>query len=108
MKGCKTLIVILSIGGGKSVLFMVLALMPVMGTSIVVVPFVALMDDLVARVQCSGIDCIRWTSPAEEQSSGGLGLQVVQMVVVSADVVGFPTFTMYIDSLCKRGLLGQI
>ena len=42
------LIMVLPTGSGKSILFIVLAAIEHSGTSIVVVPFVALMDDLVA------------------------------------------------------------
>ena len=42
------LIIVLLIGSSKSILFMALAAIEHSSTSIVVVPFMALMDDLVA------------------------------------------------------------
>jgi superfamily II DNA helicase RecQ len=57
MNGRESLIVILPTGGGKSVLP---ALIKGAGTSIVVIPFTALIDDLVDRAQKNGVDCIRW------------------------------------------------
>jgi hypothetical protein len=50
---------ILSMSGGKNVLFMLSALIKEAGTSIVVFPFTALTDDLMDRAQQSGMDCIR-------------------------------------------------
>lgn len=44
-----TLMMILPTGGGKSVLFMLPALISSRGTSVVMMPFVALMDDLIDR-----------------------------------------------------------
>ena len=59
MRGNETLTVVLLIGVGKSVLFMLPALVEDWGTTVVIVPFAALMDDLMARAYKSGIDCIR-------------------------------------------------
>lgn len=49
-------------GAGKSILFMLLAVLRDGGTSIVVVPFVALTDDLVTRASDIGVDCIEFKS----------------------------------------------
>lgn len=51
MQDGETLITVLPTGACKSILFMLPALMRTTGTSIVVVPFVALMGDLVARAR---------------------------------------------------------
>ena len=58
------LIIVLPTGGGKSILFMLPALMDDANTSfglisIVIVPFVALTEDLIARAREFGIDCFR-------------------------------------------------
>ena len=58
------LITVLPTGGGKSILFMLPALMDDANTSfglisIVIVPFVALTEDLIARAREFGIDCFR-------------------------------------------------
>ncbi|SLM36305.1 recq family helicase [Lasallia pustulata] len=106
MNGQETLIVVLPTGGGKSVLFMLPALIASGGTSIVVVPFSALMDDLVDRAKKSGVDCIRWKSQVNE---GRDEMQrVARLVVVSADVASSDEFTMYVDSIRARGLLDRI
>lgn len=60
MQAGESLTVVLPTRAGKSVLFMLPPLVEAWGTTVVIVPFAALMDDLVARVYKSGIDCIRW------------------------------------------------
>jgi superfamily II DNA helicase RecQ len=107
LKGNKVLIIVLPTGGGKSIFFMLPAV-PQMnaGVSVVVVPFVALMDDLVDRAHEFGIDCLRWlpaeTVGREEQ------LRVARLVVVSADQANNAEFVTYTDSLRSRGLLKRI
>lgn len=58
----ESVIMVLPTGAGKSVLFMLPAVMRDTGTSIVVVPFVALADDLIERARLAGLDCIRFRS----------------------------------------------
>jgi superfamily II DNA helicase RecQ len=106
MSGRESLIVILPTGGGKSVLFMLPGLIKGAGTSIVVVPFTALMDDLVDRAQKSGVDCIRWKPGSAE--GGEQHRRMAKMVVVSADVASTQEFTDYADGLRGRGLLDRI
>ena len=52
------LIIVLPIGSGKSILFIVLVAIEHSSISIVVILFVALMDDLVAWARAMGIDYI--------------------------------------------------
>ncbi|KAH7233813.1 uncharacterized protein BKA55DRAFT_544304 [Fusarium redolens] len=61
-KADQTVINVLLTGAGKSILFMLPAVMRDIGTSIVVVPFVAFMNDFVTRARAMGIDCIRFRS----------------------------------------------
>ncbi|KAL7755614.1 hypothetical protein ACKLNR_014141 [Fusarium oxysporum f. sp. zingiberi] len=67
------LIVVLPTGGGKSILFMLPAFMEdERGTgggpvSIVVVPFVSLVQDLVLRARELGIDCMEWRSDIDQE-----------------------------------------
>lgn len=97
---------VLPTGAGKSILFMLPAVMTDTGTSIVVVPYVALMEDLVRRAVTMGVDCIRFrTTPG----AGREGLaRAARLVVVSADVVAGAEFTAYADGLAAAGLLGRI
>jgi superfamily II DNA helicase RecQ len=102
----QTLLVVLPTGAGKSILFMLPALLDDTGTNIVVVPFSALMDDLVARARHAGVDCIRW-KPARLQEREQ-SVRAARLVVVSADVVEIEQFRNYADSLRSRKLLKRI
>jgi superfamily II DNA helicase RecQ len=106
MSGRESLIVILPTGGGKSVLFMLPGFIKGAGTSIVVVPFTALMDDLVDRARKSGMDCIRWKSGSREE--GEQHRPAAKMVVVSADVASTQQFIEYADGLRAQGRLDRI
>jgi hypothetical protein len=70
---------VLPTGGGKSLLFSVPAGMDNTGMTVVVVPYRALIKDLVDRMQKRGIDCIEWK---HGESS------LAAFVVVSADAAG--------------------
>lgn len=106
LKNGQTAINVLPTGAGKSILFMLPAVMRETGTSIVVVPFVALMDDLVTRATDMGIDCIRFRS---SMNSGREGVpRAARLVVVSADIVSSAEFSGYVDGLLCAGLLQRI
>jgi superfamily II DNA or RNA helicase len=97
------LVVVLPTGGGKSLLFMVPGYVEEGKTTIVVVPYRALIADLVVRICASGIHCIEWkhgeTNPAP-------------VVVVSADVAGDVAydgnFLGYARVLYDKGLLQRV
>jgi superfamily II DNA helicase RecQ len=57
VEGQTPLIVVLPPGGSKSLLFIVPAYLDRVGVTIVVVPFRALINDLVKRIIDSSIDC---------------------------------------------------
>ncbi|EXK24343.1 hypothetical protein FOMG_18921 [Fusarium oxysporum f. sp. melonis 26406] len=103
------LIVVLPTGGGKSIFFMLPAFMedergkggPV---SIVVVPFVSLVQDLVTRARELGIDCMEWKSDIDREERQ----RDARLVVVSADVAVSEGFTAYVESIRVRGLLERI
>ncbi|RSL86277.1 hypothetical protein CDV31_016422, partial [Fusarium ambrosium] len=106
LKKGQTAINVLPTGAGKSILFMLPAVMRETGTSIVVVPFVALMDDLVTRATAMGVDCIRFRS---SMNSGREGVpRAARLVVVSADIVSSAEFSGYVDGLLCAGLLQRI
>ncbi|KAH6982546.1 P-loop containing nucleoside triphosphate hydrolase protein, partial [Ilyonectria destructans] len=105
------LIVVLPTGGGKSIFFLLPAFMEDEGgvggpVSVVVVPFVSLVQDLVTRAQEFGIDCMEWKSDTdtgrEERQRDA------RLVVVSADVAVSEGFTVYMESIRSRGLLDRI
>jgi superfamily II DNA helicase RecQ len=97
------LVVVLLTGRGKSLLFMVPGLIEEGGMTVVVVPYRALITDLVSRIRESGIECIEWkygeTNP-------------VSVVVVSADVasnlLGDSNFLSYVRLLYNKGVLRRV
>jgi superfamily II DNA helicase RecQ len=97
------LVVVLPTGGGKSLLFTVPACVEETGVTVVVVPYRALIEDLVSRICDSGVDCIEWKHGESNPAS---------VVVVSADVVGNLTsngnFLGYARLLQGKGLLQRI
>jgi superfamily II DNA helicase RecQ len=103
LDGQTPLVVVLPTGGGKSLLFTVPAFLEAGGVTVVVVPYRALIEDLVQRIQNCGVDCIEWkhgeTNPAA-------------VVVVSADVAGDVTssgnFISYAGMLSSKGLLRRV
>jgi len=56
----KTSVVVLPTDGGKSLLFMLPAVLSSSGTIIVVIPYVALLDNLLDRALKLGLDCVCW------------------------------------------------
>ena len=72
------LIIVLPTSSGKSALFFSVAAITQQQTVIVVVPFAALVDDIVARGQAAELQCEEWK---DEKSSH----ELQQLIVVSAD-----------------------
>lgn len=62
MQNTKQLIYMLPTGAGKSVLFMTPAMMRNTGTTVVIVPFTALIEDLAKRARRRGIDVLQYTN----------------------------------------------
>jgi superfamily II DNA helicase RecQ len=97
--GQTPLVVVLPTGGGKSLLFMVPACLDNPGVTVVVVPYRALINDLVKRIRDSEIDCIEWKHGEENPAA---------VVVVSADVAGEPDFLNYAVLLSGKKLLRRV
>lgn len=97
---------VLPTGAGKSILFMLPAVLADGGTSIVVVPFVSLVDDLLTRARAMGVDCIQFKTSL---SCGREGLpRAARLVIVSADIVSNAEMIAYADGLFAAGLLRRI
>jgi superfamily II DNA or RNA helicase len=60
--GSSPIVAVMPTGTGKSILFMLPAWIEPGGTTILVVPLIALRQDLVQRCKASGIRCAEWTS----------------------------------------------
>ena len=100
-------IVVLPTGAGKSILFMLPAVMRGTGTSVVVVPFVALADDLTERARLAGVDCIHFRSSSSRPGQETVP-RVARLVVVGAETATGPEFGVYADGLASSGQLGRI
>ncbi|KAL5344321.1 hypothetical protein ACLOAV_010750 [Pseudogymnoascus australis] len=75
-----TSIIVLPTSSGKSVLFFSVAAMAVDQTVIVVVPFTALVEDIIARGQAARLHCREWS-----YSNHYSNQELAQLLVVSAD-----------------------
>jgi len=97
LQGESPLVVILPTGGGKSLLFMLPATLHDANTTIVIIPFIALMKILLQKCQDAGIGCIEWK---ENRQQGKASL-----VLVAAELAGKKTF---LDYACNLQLQGQL
>ena len=97
------LVVVLPTGGGKSLLFTLPAYVEGSGVTVVVVPYRALIENLVKQVQKCGIECIEWKHSENNSAS---------VVIISADVASNiksnSNFLGYARMLKAKGLLRQI
>ena len=99
LAGQTPLVVVLATGGGKSLLFMGPACLDDPGVTILVVPFRALVDNMVERMQKMGIDCLEWKIGE---------VNAAAVVVVSADVAGDWRFLDYASLLGRQKLLRRV
>jgi superfamily II DNA helicase RecQ len=58
--GESPVVAVIAIGGGKSLLFMLLAWVEQGGTTVVVIPLIALRGDMMRRCKWLGILCAAW------------------------------------------------
>lgn len=97
----RPLVIVLPTSSGKSALFFSVAAMTDQQTVVVVVPFAALVDDILIRGQAAGLDCEEWT---DEKS----GHELQQLIVVSADRAVQGTFLHYVKGLEVGGQLAHV
>ncbi|KAL9080122.1 MAG: hypothetical protein Q9157_001082 [Trypethelium eluteriae] len=97
--GVTPLVVVLPTGGGKSLLFMVPARLADAGVTVVVVPFRALIGDLLQRLAGAGIEAIEWQYGQTDPAA---------VVVVSADIAGDDGFLGYARVLQHKQLLRRV
>ena len=96
----------LPIGAGKSILFMLPAILMEGGTSVVIILFVVLIEDLMDRARSFGVDVIQF-NPAGNMEWEMMP-RAARLVVVSADVTLSASLQMYMDGLRGSGLLQRI
>ena len=93
------LVVVLPTGGGKSLLFMAPACLDDPGVTIVVVPYRALVNNLVTTAKKARVDCIEYR-PGEQNPAA--------LVFVSADFVAEGQFLSYAQLLSAKGILRRV
>ena len=98
--GSSPLVVVLPPGGGKSLLFQLPASLPGAATTIVVLPFRALTQDLIKRCRQLGIRCSLWNS--KEQPSAPVIFVGAETAAVNDD------FLTFASELQTRGVLDRI
>lgn len=106
LQGEQTAICILPTGAGKSLLFFVPAILGSGGINIVIIPFVALIEDLVKRARTMGVDCIQFKPGLRTGREGPP--RAARLIIVSADIAVTPEFAVFTDGLQAVGLLGRI
>jgi superfamily II DNA or RNA helicase len=94
------LVVVLPTGGGKSLLFMVPLILLRAQTTIVVAPFVALVQDLIDRCDRQGLSAVEWTCE--------LAAEGATLVIVSAEHAAGREFLGWATNLQNAGRLDQV
>ena len=94
-------VAVLGTGEGKSLLYQLPARLPGAGTTILVVPLVALKQDTVRRCQQLGVECSVWNS--DQQPSLGCPL-----LLVSLDQAVQTSFLTYANQLDAANLLARV
>lgn len=97
--GRTPLVVVLPTGGGKSMLFMVSASLEDPGVTVVVVPFRALLNNLLERANTRGIDCAEWMSSSTPRAT---------LIFISADKVSGTGFVGHMKQWERQGVLRRI
>ncbi len=99
LRNHKELIIVLPTGGGKSLLFMGPASLQSANTTVVIVPFIALTEDLIRRGSAAGITCIKWKPGCDV---------LAKLVIVSAEDAAATQFRHYLWDIYSKGELDRI
>jgi len=97
--GVSPLIVVLPTGAGKSLSFMIPALLPDAGTTVVITPLIALAENMLARCKEVNIDCILY-------GRGPPRMATIIIVVTESAVTG--SFNQLILDIHLKGRLDRI
>lgn len=103
MKGSDDLLVILPTGGGKSVVFMAPAWAEKGLTTVVVVPFVALIEEMLQRCVDVGLSCYIWRNHGTI-----VGQRMAQVVLVGVENAVTAEFQQFLIRLEQAKKLGRI
>src|SRR5438046_9598148 len=99
IEGVSPLIVVLPTGAGKSLSLMIPALLPDAGTTVVITPLVALVEDLLTRCKEAKVDCILYRQ-------GPPRIATIIIVVIESAVTG--SFNQFILNIHLKGRLETI
>jgi len=99
IEGVSPLIVVLPTGAGKSLSFMIPALLPDAGTTVVITPLVALAENMLARCKEANVDCILY-------GRGPPRMATIIIVVTESAVKG--SFNQFILDIHLKGRLDRI
>lgn len=106
LQGQQSVIYILPTGAGKSLLFYIPAVLENSGISIIIVLFLALIEDLLVRAYKLQIDAIQFQSGLRTGREGFP--RAAQLVFVSADIAIIGEFASYVDTIATASLLVRI
>ena len=101
--GYSPLVAVLPTGGGKSLLFMLPAILPRANTTVLVVPFRALIRDVLERCERANISCREWDSRSHSHATLRPAL-----VVVSTERAVSDGFLEYVSYLKTQRILDRI
>jgi superfamily II DNA helicase RecQ len=100
VRGDNPIVQVTGTGGGKSLSFMLPAFCSPEGVTVVVVPLVALREDLHRRCQKSGIDTHVWEGRGHHRAAS--------ILFVTPESVVTQAFQMFINRLYGRGQLDRV
>ena len=93
VEGVHRIVVVMPTGAGKSTLFMIPAAQGYSGTTVVLVPLVALRDDLQRRCDEKAISCRVW------RPEGGLAAGATSVLLATVESALQPQFLDHLHSL---------
>lgn len=97
--GKMEVVVVMATGMGKSLLFQLPACLPEVGTTVLIVPLVALRLDLIRRCQVLGVDCQEWSINRESRAA---------LVLMSVEAVTLEDGRAYLHRLYHEKRLTRI
>ena len=102
------LVIILPTGAGKSTFFFLPAILEPSGCSIIVVPYISLLDNLVERIKELKIDFIVYKGTDFSGDFDSSGPRPAPLILVSADVVYTGQFQVFLQGLASRRVLKRV
>jgi superfamily II DNA helicase RecQ len=92
VRGDNPILTVMATGAGKSMVFLLPAWGAMGGTTVVLVPLIALRQDLRRRCQALGISCLEWTSRRSNQAVNSENVKIVLVMIESFVETEFQSF----------------